>query len=1110
MSRFVYPPWLHLAASVLHWSEVARLNGAASTSVLDRKNLLSETLQLRWMVAPCIGLPRQPFTTWIFTGDVTLKLLPGINAALYGGMERINFPSPMAVLIFRLNLTVAGAYVFAYSADGQMLTGVTSEGTTGEVLLELHNSAIDYVLIGGTASAGQVFGITSADFANLPGWIEVETVGLPVTHAEFGSTSYSVAKQGFVNAPVSPKAAAQRRLKEGAPQIGWQNTLPDGTPAPAFVPPTTIGLLTDIAANVLPNIKTMLNESSVPSADSAVVVQQNIPTPQQAGGSATTASQPSTATFSPLAMLLLAAGSDPYNALGLGFGTAYTVKELQSILSNSATTSSQGSQQTPAAVGIVTIRRTLSALMVSCTCEISLFGVDITTPLADIVFFDGLQAGLTPAPQGLTASTLRLNPPLTVDAPYLATVDARWTRPTPLLPTQTIAASYAVARSDPGASDVTLLNAQRVGGGFMPFLASLPPSNDTSAPIVFEDSSVAPPQSGNSLNYSVAAQDWFGVWSNWAEASASLPPEPVLYASVTDAQWTIDNSSSSPYPATLTVLFSWDWTTRRPQEIDLLIALRTLPDPTSALPSVPAPAGTQYTIGGGFSPVTFQFSTDPTVPPTVPGVAAYTVEIVPFTPPTPPDGTPPPPMPGSLNVVQYKATIPGFSLNFAGADEAAAFIYAQSKELLNSAWTVTQHPHVARLKSPTPPPTPTCDTIVWATLPDALGVSRVHLRWSSNGAPPSASFHIYEATETGLLDVAGMPPADLSAPYATRLATLRTLDLATCRKTFRKLTLPVSPYTQTDFEVELPRGGRILYAYVVTAVSANNIESAFPTDASIFTAVAVPYVEVPRPPRLSATLTQSGGVFESLIKVESRVGVSPDRFVLYRTSREGLSRSVDLMGPPLSDSTQAGWVNSAPDPSDHTWNGVFTDAAITGSWLPTWYRAVAWSDDHLTDGSGNPLGALGGRSSSSSAFGIVVPPPGPPAVPFVASIEDDTTNQTTLIAIVTSAPIATTALGNHILNLIVEDPAQPSAAAMTTFRMQIALNLLNRTSTIPGSGKPGDASRYALGSTWSALLVWVPKPARSNGSTVAFQVTATIIDPINRSTAETTQVGWWT
>jgi hypothetical protein len=38
----------------------------------------------------------------------------------------------------------------------------------------------------------------------------------------------------------------------------------------------------------------------------------------------------------------------------------------------------------------------------------------------------------------------------------------------------------------------------------------------------------------------------------------------------------------------------------------------------------------------------------------------------------------------------------------------------------------------------------------------------------------------------------------------------------------------------------------------------------------------------------------------------------------------------------------------------------------------------------------------------------------------------------------------------------------------------------------------------------------VPKPTRSNGSTVAFQVTATIIDPINRSTAETTQVGWWT
>ena len=178
------------------------------------------------MVPPYIGLPRRPFTTWIFTGEVALKRQPGFSVSLYGGVQRINFPHSMAMLVFRMNLTAAGAYVFAYSAAGQLLTGATSEGTTGVVLLEIQNSAIDYVLIGGTGSGVEIFGITSVEFANLPGWIAVETVGMPVNQTDFASTSYSVAKQGFVTAPVSPKTAAERRLKDGAPQMGWQNTLP--------------------------------------------------------------------------------------------------------------------------------------------------------------------------------------------------------------------------------------------------------------------------------------------------------------------------------------------------------------------------------------------------------------------------------------------------------------------------------------------------------------------------------------------------------------------------------------------------------------------------------------------------------------------------------------------------------------------------------------------------------------------------------------------------------------------------------------------------------------------------------------------------------------------
>ncbi|HKO19014.1 MAG TPA: hypothetical protein VJU82_09015, partial [Acidobacteriaceae bacterium] len=829
MSRSVNPSWLHLSAAVINWDQIGRLRGEASAAASLRGNPNAEALHLRWMVPKYIGLPRKPFTTWIFTGDVSLSILPYSGYTLSGGLHRLNMPQSMAILVFRLNLTSPGAFVWGFSAQGTLLTGAQSQGTTGIVALQIQNSAIDYVLIEGIGTVAEIYGIKSSDFANLPGWIAVETVGLPIDQTDFAGTSYSTADQGFISSPVTPKLAAERRLKVGAPRYGWFGTLPDGTAAPAYDPPTTPGLFSDFNATILPNIKTMLNSSAGPYADASFVIQQNIPTPQQAGGGASTSSQPSTATFAPLGILLLGCCSDPFNALGLGFGTAYSLDELKSILSRQKSNQATGANTTALAVtpeaSIGKVHLNITAVMVVGDYDLSILGFDLTGEMANIVFIDGLQFAVTQAPQNLSAATLRLNPPLTVDAPYTATVDATWNRPAQVLPSQTIAASYAVARSAPSTTSA-LLNATRVGGGFMPWVGSLPIDGDTSSPVFFEDSYVERPASGNSLSYAVAAQDWFGIWSDWAETTAGIPAEPVSYASVSDAQWQITDKSSSPHPAILTVFFSWDWTTRTAQEVDLLIALQTLPDPTAPLPAVPPPPGVQYSLGGAYANITFTFGTDPTVPPSVPGGAAYTVEIVPFTPPTPPDGTPPPPMPSNINVVQYKATIPGFSLNFGTADEAAAFIYARSKERVSSSWTTTAKPRVARLKSPTPPPVPTVDTIVWATLQDAQGVSRVHLRWNSNGAPPSASFHIYEATETGLLDVAGMPPADLTKPYAERLAALRTLDMAKCRKTFRKLTVPVAPYTSTDVEVTLPRGGRIIYAYVVASVSANNVESA--------------------------------------------------------------------------------------------------------------------------------------------------------------------------------------------------------------------------------------------------------------------------------------------
>ena len=69
--------------------------------------------------------------------------------------------------------------------------------------------------------------LTKQELANLPGWEEVEIVGLPVD--DWDDVVYKVHKQGPVEYPLlQPSEAALQRLKIGAPRIGWTKLTRNG------------------------------------------------------------------------------------------------------------------------------------------------------------------------------------------------------------------------------------------------------------------------------------------------------------------------------------------------------------------------------------------------------------------------------------------------------------------------------------------------------------------------------------------------------------------------------------------------------------------------------------------------------------------------------------------------------------------------------------------------------------------------------------------------------------------------------------------------------------------------------------------------------------------
>ena len=164
-------------------------------------------------------------------------------------------------------------------------------------------------------------GLLSSAYANAPGWTAIELVGLPVKQADWSGIGKHGEPQGMVGSFTDAQTAAVARLTRGAPPIGWALTDGSGIAAPTWVAPNFPSLVGEVNSSLLDELKGIVKDFA-PDQQAAQTITVALPPPANSSGQSMGGAGSST-TLAPLVMTLMAASTDPFLSLVLGFGTAY-------------------------------------------------------------------------------------------------------------------------------------------------------------------------------------------------------------------------------------------------------------------------------------------------------------------------------------------------------------------------------------------------------------------------------------------------------------------------------------------------------------------------------------------------------------------------------------------------------------------------------------------------------------------------------------------------------------------------------------------------------------------------------------------------------------------
>jgi hypothetical protein len=330
-------------------------------------------------------------------------------------------------------------------------------------------------------------------------------------------------------------------------------------------------------------------------------------------------------------------------------------------------------------------------------------------------------------------------------------------------------------------------------------------------------------------------------------------------------------------------------------------------------------------------------------------------------------------LPGAPNpndpdqIRRYRVSVPIMSLSFSTAGELAYAVSARAAELIRpgSLSESTSPLRVAGLANPFPAPPPALPnvTVLWTAQPDAAGVARTVLTW-----PPVANavgYIVWEATETALshavggVAVTGALPAR-AADLKSRVAANTDLSLESFSRLNEK------PLAATSIELALPGSADTLFAYRVSSITEQNVESGRSPEIVL---VGVPHRDVPATPRLEARADAATGEV-ALTVIPGGGALTPAGLRVYRVRRQALADQVGTMGLPILKAATAGLtmvpLPKLSGPQESGWE--LTDA-VSASWSPYYYRCVAVGRNAPADG------VFAGESPPSGVVEVLVAPP---------------------------------------------------------------------------------------------------------------------------------------
>jgi hypothetical protein len=1031
--------------------EIKRMIEALGFDIKTEFPAVAVPIGLRWRVSSGLGLPITPFSLFRKEKKTALAAENIVLSGISNGITFKNGPFFRIFITIKNTQATNASYTIAplnaefqdYGGKKQFFNSITPGNSFSLFIDQPYLGGL--LITGGSFQITAATGITMLNYVNDPGWKLIQIVGLPFTKGSIDETLYSTTPQGYINALLSPDNACRQRADIYS--LFYKNppaTAPDGVAIPLWNVPTgtellksyqqtvplkngVTGTLNDIKEmlaqvyKIAPDFYSGLQENYIKEMKTLGVVDPSNPNPQEDG----------TFQHPVCAGTILSASTDCWHALGLGFGTIDFLP-LGSTIPGTAAVAAPGNINAFDYMISATYRTPILILVpeqegFTIKYKLKFKGFE-ETEYATISHFD-IQNPLPPA--ALQADTTAQNRPLVRDDNYYEHVRLSWQRP-PVQDRSPVCYAIAFKNNTGGGSNIKFLNEERpfIPGKNQPYVPALradenatdPPGREGNGFERFHHSRSAVPFAGSlTQQYYMAAQNVFGIWSNWTIAAHTLVARPPQTPRIISILLTPKDAGVSThiYPGSqLEIVLGWDWEDRTPFEIQLAGYFVTPPDPN---PPVTVQGIVTGNSGGsteryrirfnGIVPQLFKLDAANNLVP-VPVAEGEVKEDLSASAGSS-NGQP---SASNTDMRTYRVKFKNINLNFTSATRLYFTAYARASEAKNPVvFSPFSRPIVINVADPVPrnPPLFIPD-IRFATLPDANNISRFHLKFTP--VPGAVSYAVYLATEMSLKDrllsIVNYPKDQsiFKRRDALNLASTNAADRNRAIDAFTRINK--KPLLTPEIELELNGDTQGLFIYAVSSFTEQGAESKL----SDWIYVAIPEKITPGPPVLLGFVNKKPATPKAVLKVNVGAGNNTANIELYRTSKEYLGTDVNMMGLPVSVGPTAGWNKFKI--TDGVNDELVTDPAkpfdyfrveenIPAGWSPLYYRAVSL-------GTNQPVnGKLPGRSPASNLLELLPPPPAAPPALNTVTLNSNGPQTLLRLAFRSNAYVGKSPHGNH-------------------------------------------------------------------------------------------------